>query len=347
MADTAALVCDQAIMNPAGTYYSTPRKPDQDLFPQNTESQRLAQQAPLLFGSGKGNSPAITSPTHVPFTGGPDRSSFSRQPASQARGGLLSPSNAFGAIPQPMFSPPGAGQPLGGGGGGPPTTMGGLRAGQPLQQAPPSLTQPQPPRLVPLVGQRDAGPPLESMLDLPGIGAPSATAGTAALPPATPLPASATPAAFSGREGGGFWVTAFGFHGSAMLPVVLQELRPSGGDLMQHRMGSGSWIHVQLRSHTDQLEALAKNGRVVHGFMLGVLEGIVPKASSLDAEGIIPKATSLDFNHPLPQRTVPLRLQNSRGAEFSIRPKMPSSIARRESSVLSFLNKACEFIFGW
>lgn len=63
-------------------------------------------------------------------------------------------------------------------------------------------------------------------------------------------------------EGIGFWVTAFGFHNVAMVPAVLQELRPSGGDFMQHRLGTGTWLHVQMCDRTDQMEALAKNGRV-------------------------------------------------------------------------------------
>mmetsp|Transcript_12707 Transcript_12707/g.37238 ORF Transcript_12707/g.37238 Transcript_12707/m.37238 type:complete len:226 (+) Transcript_12707:396-1073(+) len=137
--------------------------------------------------------------------------------------------------------------------------------------------------------------------------------------------------------GGGFWVTAFGFHGAAMVPAVLQELRPSGGDFVQHRLGAGTWMHVQLRSRTDQMETLAKNGRVLHGFMLGVVEGIVPSAHSFDLNAPPPPYTS----------AVPLKLHHSRGAEYTVLSKASSGISRRDTGSAGILTKLCEYIFGW
>ena len=233
---------------PGAAYFDTqtPRRHEQDLYP---PSGSLAQRAPLLFGSGAGcQSPQMNSPAPVPFTntgtsGANPLSGFPRPLNSQMRGGgMLSP--PLGIPQQPLFSPP-TGQ-LGAG-----RQAGGLRGAL--------ASQPPPPLPVVPAAQRDAGPPLESMLDLPPVNASAA----ASQPAAKAAAGFGAAGAVDFSEGkAGFWVTAFGFHGAAMLPVVLQELRPSGGDFMQHRLGSGSWIHVQLRSQADQMEALAKNGRV-------------------------------------------------------------------------------------
>lgn len=58
------------------------------------------------------------------------------------------------------------------------------------------------------------------------------------------------------------WVTAFGFHGTAMLPAILEEMRPSGGEIRQHRLGSGPWVHLRYADWRQQQQALAKNGKV-------------------------------------------------------------------------------------
>ena len=97
----------------------------------------------------------------------------------------------------------------------------------------------------------DERPPLESILDgAVGDGA----AATASARPAAPPVESAD----------GFWVTVFGYHTPAMVPQVLQELRPSSGTIAQHRAGVGAWLHVRYTEWHQQQEALAKNGRVRH-----------------------------------------------------------------------------------
>ena len=59
-------------------------------------------------------------------------------------------------------------------------------------------------------------------------------------------------------------VTAFGFGGAAMLPIVLDELRPAGGEVRQHRLGAGPWVHIRYADTRQQQQALAKNGKVCH-----------------------------------------------------------------------------------
>ena len=79
----------------------------------------------------------------------------------------------------------------------------------------------------------DDHPPLQSMLDVaPAVpvatGIAAAAAAPSALPPlgggATAAAAAAMPSTLSG-----YWVTAFGYHSTAMLGALLDELRPPGG----------------------------------------------------------------------------------------------------------------------
>ncbi|KAL1522155.1 hypothetical protein AB1Y20_021794, partial [Prymnesium parvum] len=226
---------------------ATPRRAESDVYPPS----RIPREGSLLF-RGVGNSPAMISPAHVPFT--TDRVGSSR--ASLDGNSFQSALSPAAPLP-PLFSPS--------------TGMGGRAHTQ--TQLPPS--QPHPPP-----SKTPSGPPTDSIVDsMLGM----------AFTPAPKEEEEATPrlpdASHRGGEAGdtsGYWITAFGFHTAAMVPAVLHELRPSGGDFVQHRLGAGTWIHVQLRSRTDQMEALAKNGRVLNGFMLGVVEGIVPSSQTLN-----------------------------------------------------------------
>ena len=100
---------------------------------------------------------------------------------------------------------------------------------------------------------------------------------------------------------GGLWVTAFGYPTTAMLAAVLEELRPPGGALVQHRLGVGPWVHLQYSDWRQQQQALTKNGKVVQGVMIGVIAGIVPSSDILD----LPSA-------PAGVGNLPLRVQHQR-----------------------------------
>ena len=194
----------------------------------------------------------------------------------------------------------------------------------------------------------DERPPLESILDgAVGDGA----AATASARPAAPPVESAD----------GFWVTVFGYHTPAMVPQVLQELRPSSGTIAQHRAGVGAWLHVRYTEWHQQQEALAKNGRVrhrasapthhqpaarsrpcsvpaqvLHGCMLGVIAGIVPASS----------ATSEMPDNPM----IHLRLQHPRGANYTVgaaalRPR--AAVSRHDGEVSKLWGKLMELSFGW
>jgi hypothetical protein len=134
------------------------------------------------------------------------------------------------------------------------------------------------------------------------------------------------------REGHGLWVTAFGYQNSAMLASVLEELRPSGGEFMQHRLGVGPWVHVQYRNRRQQQQALARNGKVLHGVMLGVIEGVVPSTEVLH----LPAAAA--------SSSLPLKLQHQRPLGTSVRGP---AIAQRDLFRATWWTRACEYLFGW
>ena len=177
-----------------------------------------------------GFGPPTTTPAQMPFSlraSGMD----SIRDRAPAQGSLLSPT-----VPnQPLFSP---------------------LSTKPAREEPP----------LPAASQADELPPLQSMLDLnAGADAQAAAAGAQ----------QATGAANVGGGGGGlppqlpsistdgpYWVTAFGYHAAAMIPQVLQELRPSNGEIAQHQPGAGAWLHVRFQEWRQMQEALAKNGRV-------------------------------------------------------------------------------------
>lgn len=226
-------------------------------------------------------------------------------------------------------------------------------------------------------------PPLQSLFDVGGA-PPGATrpvragedGGAAAASAAT----ARTPA--RGSLGGapkadGLWVTAFGFNQSAQLvATVLDELRPSGGEVLQHRIGAGPWVHVQYVDWQQQQQALAKNGKVclrlcsrplgaraaaardaarvratchapsavrrvysqvVRGWMLGVIEGIHPPL-----DGVQPRPTEA---YPTGGAGVPLRLQQRRPAT-GLGLRAPP-IAVYDLGKGGWWRRLCELLFGW
>lgn len=131
-------------------------------------------------------------------------------------------------------------------------------------------------------------------------------------------------------------MTVFGFGTTGNLPAVLEELRPSGGDILQHRLGSGAWAHVRYADWRQQQQALAKNGKVVHGLMLGVLEGIHPTSDCLDA------TASRQAQHP--NVAIPLRVQQ-RHPGPSLRAS--AAIGTGELGKADWWTRLCEYVFGW
>lgn len=191
----------------------------------------------------------------------------------------------------------------------------------------------------------DERPPLQSLLDV----APAAPAAASTSAPAAPTPslsgaatvgAAALPAAL-----GGHWVTAFGYHSTAMLGALLDELRPSGGEVVQHRLGSGPWVHVRFADARSQQQALAKNGLILHGSMIGVVEGIHPAASAAAmADGAAAGRSSLEPSSSAAATGIPLRIQQTRTVGPILRAP---PVARRELGKAGWWTRLCEYVFGW
>jgi len=153
----------------------------------------------------------------------------------------------------------------------------------------------------------------------------------------------------------GFWVTAFGFPPD-LLAAVLHELQPSASAILAHKQGGGNWMHVRLSCALEQEEALAKNGRIVHGSMIGVLKGILPRGSSADSGHLatsrtkqtvwfMPPAPDLDSRaKAAPSLAVGPGAQASSGsgpvARLDIHPYTGSGLA-------GMLTRATEYFFGW
>jgi len=80
----------------------------------------------------------------------------------------------------------------------------------------------------------------------------------------------------------GHWVTVFGFAPESF-PQLLRALQPSSSAALAHAQGGGNWAHLRLGSELEVEEALAKNGRLVCGNMIGILRGILPTPADADA----------------------------------------------------------------
>jgi len=132
----------------------------------------------------------------------------------------------------------------------------------------------------------------------------------------------------------GLWVTVFGYSSNAMLSAVLDEVRPSGSEIIQHRLGVGPWVHVQFREWREQQQALAKNGKVLGGVMLGVIEGIVPSDDVLRLPaGVGGGGVSLKLQ--LPRTTAPTTTLRA--------PTAPV----RDHGRAGWWTRLCEYVFGW
>ena len=305
----------------------------------------------LLFPSSgmgtAGRSPMLASSpnTHVPFTMQTPGASLG---LGESVMGAKTPFSAFAtpALPHPTTSR----RPFGGGVATALRTAGGFGAPTP-QMASGAVD--------------DERPPLHSLLD---AGMPKAAAPAPAATPAAKAADAAADAADAGRAdsasanaaatplpmarapmGEGLWATAFGYPSSAMLGSVLDELRPSGGgDIVQHCLGEGPWLHVRYADYYQMQQALGKNGKVIHGFMLGVIEGIQPSHGTGlglgSASGTAGRGGE-GLGAPAHGAGLPLRLQQARpGVGPSLRAP---PLARAELGKAGWWTRVCEFVFGW
>ena len=157
-------------------------------------------------------------------------------------------------------------------------------------------------------------------------------------PAATPYPASTpypAPTPYPAGDGTSFWITVFGYHTNTMLPAVLDEMRPSGGEIVQHLLGAGPWMHVQFRERWQQQRAIAKNGTVLRGVMLGVIEGVVP---SDDGIRVLNLPSSV-----VPGTGMPLKVQLPRAVPGAKAPGAPM----RDHGRAGWWTRTCEVLFGW
>ena len=97
-------------------------------------------------------------------------------------------------------------------------------------------------------------------------------------------------------------------------------------------------MHVRYADWRQQQQALAKNGKVVHGMMLGVVEGLHPSADGLDA------ASASTAGGGVPGGAIPLRVQQPRHVGPALRPP-PIAIA--DLGKASWWTRLCEYVFGW
>lgn len=319
----------------------TPFTPAPTRTDEATPTSRIPPGSLLFPSSNLGKSPLMTTASpaaHVPFTLGMglDAHMGGGAPASQARGtGTSGAAQPFSLTPNfaNTFS----------------------RTPHHPATSASSATTPAAPRT------RTHAPPLQSLLDVagtpsaPGLasaaGAPTSAAASAssaaAAPSAAAMPSAAAAFASSASAASGdLWVTAFGFSGTAMVPHVLEELRPSGGEIREHRLGSGLWVHVRYADWRQQQQALAKNGKVMHGMMLGVIAGVHPSTDSLDASAsaFASAGSTATVGGGLAMSSIPLRVQQHRHLGPSLRAP---AIAAADVGKAGWWTRLCEYVFGW
>ena len=92
---------------------------------------------------------------------------------------------------------------------------------------------------------------------------------------------------------------------------------------MQHKLGNGPWVHVRFADARAQQQALGKNGAVLQGSMIGVIEGIHPASSASALGDASERRSSLE---PAPAAGIPLRIQQAR----TVGPSLPRHLSRDE-----------------
>jgi len=319
----------------ANTAASSPRTRDTDGF-----SRMPTGTSSLLFpGTATGRSPMLSaSPAHqVPFTGVGEAVTPSAllgapaippTPASrQTNQNPFSPSYVRG---QPAFSGTAlastTGTPLARGlRTAPPPIVSMLDAAAPVPVVAPTAT---PSGAAPLVSEGAPPSAASTTLSFASAMAAQTPSATAAVPVGVP-----TGNANRSDVRDEFWVTIFGYHSKATLAAFLDEVRPPGGELMQHRLGVGPWAHVQFREWRQQQQALAKSGKVMHGVMLGVIEGVAPSDDALS----MPAATA--------GTGLPLKLHLPRAAAPT--PTLQTRPSTRDLGRAGWWTRLCEYVFGW
>lgn len=295
----------------------------------------------LLFpGTASGRSPMLSaSPaTHVPFTGGAVGAAAT--PSSNLLGSsVLQPTPASRRPDANPFSPSSylrshhaASTPFGAA---ETPGRGGLATERPPLASMLDAVAPAPPIAVPTpsaVGPPAAETPFSART--PGFAAAATPFAAAAAPPSM-FDTGANAAPVGGANAGQLWVTVFGYHTNAMLSAVLDEVRPSGGEIVQHRLGVGPWVHVQFRECRQQQQALSKNGKVLNGVMLGVIEGVVPSEDVLSLPSSSVAGTGM-----------PLKLQLPRAGGPTPTLRAPTAPIR-DLGRAGWWTRLSEYIFGW
>ncbi|KAI1725103.1 nup53/35/40-type RNA recognition motif domain-containing protein [Ditylenchus destructor] len=79
-----------------------------------------------------------------------------------------------------------------------------------------------------------------------------------------------TDASAVGPNESDFWVTVFGFPSEQLLAIL--ELFGKHGNIVTHKTPkSGNWVHIRYSSIVHANQALARNGMVIEGIMIGVI----------------------------------------------------------------------------
>jgi len=127
------------------------------------------------------------------------------------------------------------------------------------------------------------------------------------------------------------WVIVFGFPPQAVRDVLKQFEKY--GVITRYRLGEGNWMNIQFQTKLEAQKALGKNGKILDGFMVGVVPG----------SGKLSHGTALATRSQFPSTTTQIQYSARNTSDYSVESIMPKTAPIQQDS---WYSKVMQYLLG-
>eukprot|EP01080_Neovahlkampfia_damariscottae_P003350 gene3350-5897_t len=131
------------------------------------------------------------------------------------------------------------------------------------------------------------------------------------------------------------WITVFGFT-PKQTGFVLKQFGLYG-EILEHKVGNGNWMHIKYKKNIQAQKALSKNGKIFNSLMIGVVECIDKDIINEKYNGFVIENT-LDENSIFDEGETPIKKRKY--SEIKSEKKIT-----KEPQKAGYLSSILDFIF--